>query len=76
LGINSRCLIEKCHFSECRNNAIYLVNPCSALIRHNTISRSVNGIMVDMLSSSHWVDKVRMLEISDNDIQMTTNNGI
>lgn len=42
-GLNSKILIEKCHFSECRNNSIYLVNPCSALIRNNTITRAGNN---------------------------------
>jgi predicted DNA-binding protein (UPF0278 family) len=39
-GINSSLFIEKCHFSECINNTIYMVNPCSAIIRYNTITRA------------------------------------
>lgn len=59
-GLNSKILIEKCHFSECRNNSIYLVNPCSALIRNNTITRAgKNGILCEWLSYSHWVEKSR-----------------
>ena len=76
-GINSKVLIEKCHFSECRNNSIYLVNPVSALIRKNTISRaSYSSILVDMLSRSHWVEKTRKINISNNEIQMASQNGI
>ena len=76
-GINSKVLIEKCHFSECRNNSIYLVNPVSALIRNNTISRaSYSSILVDMLSRSHWVEKTRKINISNNEIQMASQNGI
>jgi hypothetical protein len=62
VGLNSKILVEKCHFSECRNNSIYLVNPCSALIRNNTITRAgLNAIFCEWLSRSHWVDRTRKL---------------
>lgn len=71
-GLNSKILIEKCHFSECRNNSIYLVNPCSALIRNNTITKAgQNAILVEMLSVSHWVEKARVVDITRNEIQMS-----
>ena len=77
VGLNSQILIEKCHFSECRNHSIYIVNPCSALIRNNTITRAgQNAIQVEMLSQSHWVDKTRRLQILKNEIQMSQLNGI
>lgn len=76
-GLNSKVLIEKCHFSECRNNSIYLVNPCSALIRNNTITRAgQNAILCEMLSRSHWVEKTRKLEIIKNEIQISNRNGV
>lgn len=77
VGLNSKILIEKCHFSECRNNSIYLVNPCSALIRNNTITRAgQNALLCEWLPYSHWQDKTRKLHIIKNEIQMSTNNGI
>jgi len=75
--LNSKLLIEKCHFSECRNNSIYLANPCSALIRNNTITKAgQNAILVEMLSYSHWVERTRVIKIIKNEIQMSQNNGV
>lgn len=61
-GLNTKILIEKCHFSECRNNSIYLINPCSALIRNNSITRAGhNAILCEWLVHSNWVEKTRQL---------------
>jgi hypothetical protein len=77
VGVNSKVLVEKCHFSECRNNSIYLSNPRSALLRSNTITRAgSNAILCEMLPHSHWTDKTRKLMILKNDIQMSNGNGI
>jgi len=76
-GINSKVLIEKCHFSESRNHSISLYNPVSAKLLHNSISKAAgNGIDINWLETSSWTENIRRIKIEGCDFQMGRGTGI
>jgi len=59
-GVNSAVHLEKCHMSECRNNAVYALNPRNLKVRLSTLTKPfANGVCVEMLDSSSDLDVVR-----------------
>lgn len=69
--------MEKCHFSESRNNAIHVVNPKHLKISNSTISKPTNtGILCEWLSYSHSTEKGRKIIFEGNEIYGCGKDGI
>ena len=76
-GLNSTIIIEKCHLSECRNNAVHAVNPKVFKIINCTVSKPIgSGILCEWLSYSHASNKGRQIFIEGNEIYGSGKEGI
>jgi hypothetical protein len=76
-GVNSTIHLDKCHFSEARNNAIFIVNPRALKISNSNISKPLNGgIVCEWLSKSDWNEKGRKVNIENNEFYGCGKEGI
>ncbi len=72
-GPNSTVSMDRCHFSDCRNDCIVVVNPNAMRVANCSISRNArNGVRVDWIKTSAHPGVARKVSLEGNSI---LNNG-